>query len=546
MQETPPTATRPDALTRGALAMMIFMLALLIRLWLLPPEDELAFLTFYPAVIAVFYFCGFPLGLVITGLSALVGSYIFLYPQFTAEIEHTGWISITFFVLTSVANGLLVRYTHALIVKRNEAHAALLTQKAVFEDILNDQTEVICRFHPDGSIVYVNDAFCRYFGQTPGYWVGRSWQPVVHPDDLQRVLAQVASLSPDTPVVSLENRVLKADGSTSWCHFVNRAKCDAQGDITFIQAVGRDISERKALEQRLELVSKDQQLMLDNDLVGILRLKNRVVIWHNKALGHLFGYGRELELVGQSSAVLYPDEEAFLALGAAAYPCLKQGGQYRTQIQMRRQDGTLIWIDLSGGNLDPDSGESLWFFADITAGKVHQLAVEHAALHDALTGLANRLLLEDRLDTALAAAQRSGSIVAVCYLDLDGFKPVNDTFGHEAGDFVLQEVSRRLCQAVRAVDTVARIGGDEFVVLLTGLANQACSELILQRISEGIEQTITLPSGHQLQVTSSMGLAYYPHDATHSDALLRMADQAMYQHKRLGHERQHAFHYRAT
>jgi diguanylate cyclase (GGDEF)-like protein/PAS domain S-box-containing protein len=178
--------------------------------------------------------------------------------------------------------------------------------------------------------------------------------------------------------------------------------------------------------------------------------------------------------------------------------------------------------------------------ADVTERVEHQRQLEHIAHYDALTGVPNRALLADRLVQALARAKRERGLTAVCYVDLDGFKQINDGFGHDAGDKVLVEVTRRIKEAVREDDTVARLGGDEFVVLLVGL--QAAEECVgsLQRMLESINQPIAV-RGAVLNISASIGVALYPEDEEDADTLLRHADQAMYVAKQSGKNRYHLF-----
>jgi diguanylate cyclase (GGDEF)-like protein len=167
----------------------------------------------------------------------------------------------------------------------------------------------------------------------------------------------------------------------------------------------------------------------------------------------------------------------------------------------------------------------------------YQDKIEQIAFHDALTGLPNRLLVADRLHQALAQAERSGQMLAVCYLDLDGFKPVNDTFGHAAGDTLLIEIASRLKASIRANDTVGRLGGDEFVLLLTGLGNVGEYRVALQRVIEAINQPVAIDETSEATVTASIGITLFPQDATDPDTLLRQADQAMYAAKQGGRNR---------
>lgn len=178
--------------------------------------------------------------------------------------------------------------------------------------------------------------------------------------------------------------------------------------------------------------------------------------------------------------------------------------------------------------------------ADVTERKEHEKQLEHVAHYDALTGVLNRVLLTDRMSQALARTRRDKRLMAVCYLDLDGFKPVNDSFGHEAGDKVLIEVARRIGETIREEDTVARLGGDEFVVLLVGLS--AADECIasLNRLLAAINQPIKI-DGNSVSISVSIGVALYPEDKADADTLLRHADQAMYIAKQSGKNRYHIY-----
>ena len=173
-------------------------------------------------------------------------------------------------------------------------------------------------------------------------------------------------------------------------------------------------------------------------------------------------------------------------------------------------------------------------FTDITKARCHREEIEHIACHDALTGLPNRRRLSDRIDQALRRSERQPGTLAVCFLDLDGFKPVNDRYGHEAGDRLLVEMAQRLQAVLRADDTVARLGGDEFVVVLNGLSGLAELDEILRRIAQAVATPIDLGAGQSACVTASIGVAVHPHDGADADALLRYADQAMYRAKQSG------------
>lgn len=164
-------------------------------------------------------------------------------------------------------------------------------------------------------------------------------------------------------------------------------------------------------------------------------------------------------------------------------------------------------------------------------------ALAHVAYHDSLTGLPNRHLLLDRLEQAIAFSQRHDKCIAICFMDLDGFKDVNDNHGHEVGDQVLREVGRRLHMCVRKNDTVARLGGDEFVILLTEISDTTACEEVLERMLSTIRQPIQITGKVTTRVSTSIGVTTYPTDNSPPSVLLEHADQAMYRAKRSGKNR---------
>ncbi|HEY1398095.1 CHASE domain-containing protein [Roseateles sp.] len=306
---------------------------------------------------------------------------------------------------------------------------------------------------------------------------------------------------------------------------------------SYLLAAGRARAQAlaDAMTEDLRRLTMDQQAMLDTEVIAMAKLRGRRIVWKNGALERLFGYGKD-GMLGLPVRELYIDEDSFVALGRNAYPVLRRGGHYRSQQQMRRKDGSLVWVDLNGVALPGEREEetTLWMMVDITQSKAYEARVERAAFHDALTGLPNRVLLADRLRQAIASAQRLKQAVAVAYLDLDGFKAVNDTHGHDAGDEVLKAVARRLLEGIRATDTAARLGGDEFVVLLTPLPSPTDSRAVCERLLRAILEPVRLASGAMVQVGASFGVAHYPLDGVDAEVLMSRADQTMFESKRAG------------
>ena len=262
----------------------------------------------------------------------------------------------------------------------------------------------------------------------------------------------------------------------------------------------------------------------------------------NAAFGTISGFARN-EVVGRDAKFL-ASERNDAAVRAAIFRALRRTGHWHGPLWSRRRDGTDFAMQLTVSAVEHEDGATMRYvglFSDITDALLHQEEVERLAYRDPLTRLPNRLLLEDRLRNAVAAAKRHATLVAVCYLDLDGFKPINDTHGHEAGDALLREVGLRLERAVRTVDTVARVGGDEFVLLLTDLESEDETRPVLARVEQALAEPYRVKADRTECITASIGVAIYPFDGLDGEALLRHADQAMYAAKRAGRGRVQRF-----
>jgi diguanylate cyclase (GGDEF)-like protein/PAS domain S-box-containing protein len=300
----------------------------------------------------------------------------------------------------------------------------------------------------------------------------------------------------------------------------------------------RDISERKRAEEDLRIIAG----VFDNSQEGIVITDaNNVFLNVNPAFTRITGYARD-EVIGKNPKLLSSGRQD-KTYYAAMWQALKQKKAWRGEIWNRRKSGEIFAELLSIAAICDDEGRARRYvgvFSDISYLKTHEAELSQVANYDALTGIPNRRLLADRLDQAIARAQRGGRMLFVCYLDLDGFKQVNDRYGHEAGDQLLVEVSRRLQDALRAGDTLARLGGDEFVVLLNDLASERKCRQILDRILEIIALPVVIGS-HEVVVSASIGVTFHTAANEDGDTLLRQADQAMYVAKQSGKSRYHLY-----
>lgn len=308
---------------------------------------------------------------------------------------------------------------------------------------------------------------------------------------------------------------------------------DGQGNFLMSRTVAVDVTAQHEARRQVQALLHEQSAMLNSDIVGMLKLRGRTITWKNAAMERMLGR-RPDELEGVDVQTLYARGEDYRHVEEAAALRLGQGQNFRTDVRLQHGSGDAIWVDLSGVRLS--DSETFWMAVDISAAKRAHAQITHVAFHDALTQLPNRLLLLDRLRQALAAAQRAGHGVAVCFADLDGFKAVNDQLGHDAGDQLLVELARRISGSIRASDTAARIGGDEFVLVLTPVAGDEW-RAVLERLMQAACEPVHLPaSAAPVRVGMSIGVAL-SRGRLDAQELLAEADEAMLQAKRSGKHR---------
>lgn len=262
----------------------------------------------------------------------------------------------------------------------------------------------------------------------------------------------------------------------------------------------------------------------------------------NEAFSRITGYARS-EALGRNLLELKSgrtDDEVYTEL----WRKLRADGHWAGEVWSRRRDGELYMAHLTMSSIRDAADEVLHhiaLFSDITEQKNHAAQLEHAALYDALTGLPNRVLLQDRLRQCMKRTLEKGRTLAVCYIDLDGFKQINDTHGHEIGDRLLATIAARMSGALRSSDTIARIGGDEFVAVLMDLGDEAACEPLIERIVGSVGEPVEI-DGQLFEVSASIGVAFYPQiEDIDADQLLRQADRAMCDAKIAGKNRHEIF-----
>ena len=362
-----------------------------------------------------------------------------------------------------------------------------------------------------------------------------TWRERVHRDDKKNLFASLRRTKNEKIVYYENNHRLKhKDGH--WIWILGRAQLIYDENGTAVRMIGThaDITKEKELQlkysQQAQMIEQIHDSVISTDLEGTITSCN-----YGTEL--LLGY-TSAELVGKHITMLYLKED-FEFLGKNI-ETLKKNGEHHTTVRLVKKSQEVMDADLSLSLIKDEKGnviELVGYSQDITKRKKaedellkQKDILDHQAHHDALTGLANRILFNDRLEQSLKKAKRSNTKIAVLFIDLDHFKEINDSLGHAVGDDILKIVTSRLNSAIRNEDSIARLGGDEFVVMIDGLIQGQNASLLAQKILTVLAEPVTL-EGHILYVSSSIGISIYPDDGTNTNDLLKYADAAMYKAK---------------
>ncbi|QDF98771.1 two-component system response regulator [Azoarcus sp. DD4] len=357
------------------------------------------------------------------------------------------------------------------------------------------------------------------------------WQRTVHVDDRERTLEGMAVLIRDDRYVH-EYRVCRADGVVRWVRDELRVLREPDGQLRRVAGVWIDITEQRAATELLRLnaavIESTHDGVVLTDLDGL-------IVSVNRAFTEVTGYERD-EVIGRNPRFMQSgrhDRGFYHAMWAA----LVKTGYWQGELWNRRKNGELFpeWLTLNA--VRNEAGQVTHYvgvFTDISKLKQTEDRLNYLAHHDPLTDLPNRLLVLSRLEHALEGAQRRGLRVAVMFLDLDRFKTVNDSLGHAAGDELLRAVAGRLRGALREEDTLGRLGGDEFMVLLEHVEAPADAAVVARHLVDALGAPFVLSSGHEVFIRASIGISLYPDDSGDFLELVRNADAAMYRAKAQG------------
>jgi diguanylate cyclase (GGDEF)-like protein/PAS domain S-box-containing protein len=416
----------------------------------------------------------------------------------------------------------------AIEVYFHAEHAQLRESELRFRALVEQASESFFVHEPGGRILDVNRHACESLGY------GR--------DQLLRMsMAELAQDAAPYPAIEAleESSVtrfgrMRRQGGGSFA-IEERVGCLQVEGRTLLLSLVRDVTERRRAGAALRL----RERALAACINGVMLAQpagdgSLAVIYVNPAFERMTGY-ESAETAGRDPLFLLGDDTEQLNL-AQLRAALESGGEAQVTLRNYRKDGSLFWNEMSVAPVPDEDGRPSNFVIlcnDVTETVRRQDELERQAHYDSLTGLSNRLLLQDRMQHAISQARRSGSLVATMFLDLDDFKAVNDSLGHEVGDRLLRMAADRLRATVRGSDTVARLGGDEFIIMLSDIADASEVAVVAAKVLDVLNQPFAV-AARPVQISASIGISIFPQDAADAATAMRHADTAMYAAKALG------------
>jgi diguanylate cyclase (GGDEF)-like protein/PAS domain S-box-containing protein len=403
--------------------------------------------------------------------------------------------------------------------------------------VVENSSEIVAVVDPDGTLRYANPAWGQVLGYDPEEAIGKmNVLDHVHPEDLSHVLGETEETLADGGVVTnkVEFRFKHADGSWRWLESVGTYLLDdpAVGGVVF---TSRDVTERKESEERLRRAEERYRTLVEQ--IPAVTYIDPVddpdtSLYTSPQIEQMLGYtSEEWQNEKLWPKCLHPDDRERVL---AADKRFEAGGEpFREEYRLLAKDGSVVWVREEAVLVRDEAGDPLYWqgvLYDLTERKALEERQEHRAFHDPLTDLPNRRLFMDRLWQALGRTRRQHKRVAVLFMDLDGFKVVNDSLGHEVGDLLLTVVAQRLRRCLRPEDTLARFGGDEFTVLIEALDDPAEAVQVAERITDELRRPFIM-EGRELHVAASIGISLGDARTRDPDGLLREADTAMYRAK---------------
>jgi diguanylate cyclase (GGDEF)-like protein/PAS domain S-box-containing protein len=479
-------------------------------------------------------------------LALTLGIVSFTFPWFNRATDAAYWFDLRQWVRALAALVLLfdlyVIYQH---LQLQRIRRQLAERDQLFQLISENAADMIALVDGEGRRLYNSPSYQKILGYSPEELRATSSMEQIHPDDRSRVskAAERARLSGQGE--RAEYRMRHKDGSWRTLESTACAIRNAKGETDKLVIVNRDITERKGAEElllhnaALRHAEEKYRAIFEDAVVGIFQMTPEGRPLNiNRALAQIHGYASPEQLMGEVENLarqLFVDPRQIDELKRV----LDENGVVRSaEVEVYGRDRTRKWVLVNMRAVRDCHGKVVLHegtLEDITDRKVAEKQAQFLAYYDALTGLPNRTLLQDRLTKALAGSRRRKDRVAVVFLDLDRFKVINDSLGHSVGDLLLRAVADRLNNQVREQDTVARVGGDEFLMVLTGVRDVTDAAVTGERIMDAMTAEFVL-QGRSFNVSCSIGISIFPEHGADSETLIKNADAAMYSAKESGRD----------
>ncbi len=421
------------------------------------------------------------------------------------------------------------------ISQRKRAVSELKESEERFRATFQQAAVGIAHIAPNGRWLRVNERLSAIVGYSREALLDFDFQTLTHPDDLARnseLMNQVLSGALDN--YTLEMRYLRKDDGAVWVSVTVSLVRTPDGQAKYFIAVIEDISARKQAEESLHLARRALEASGNGIVITDCRQPDNPIVYVNPAFERITGYSAA-EVMGRNCRFLHGEEHNQQGTRTLSQ-AVRDSHEAKVVVRNYRKDGSPFWNELLIAPVRGEDGAITHFVGvqnDISEQKRAEKNLLHMATHDALTGLPNRSLLQDRIGQAITYANRTQREVALLFIDVDRFKNINDSLGHTMGDLLISNLAQRLRSAVRMIDTVARVGGDEFVIVLTDIARESDVTQIIPNLLDAITRPMAV-AGHELSVTASIGVSLYPRDGDDSTSLLKNADTAMYRAKEAG------------
>lgn len=409
------------------------------------------------------------------------------------------------------------------------------SQKKFYESLVQNSPLAIVSVDRDHNITSCNPAFEKLFGYSQAEMLGHDLDQFVAADEMKTEARSYTQAVIEGENVHAFARRRRRDGTLIDVEIFG-VPVMVDGEKIGILGLYHDVTERKLAQDALQESEEKFRIFFEHASIGmVIQDIQGNYLQVNQAFCSLVGYTTEELLTMNCQQITHPDD---LAQGAKNTRRLMDGEINYFQLEKRylHRNGRIVWVTVNISLVRDANGKPERFMGqiqDISARKEVEQRLQYMATHDALTGLPNRILYYDRLNHAIKLAERTSHQLAVVCMDLDAFKLVNDTCGHDTGDRLLKAISRRLSHSLRTSDTVARFGGDEFAFIIEDISDTQSTRLVIQKIQDTFQKPFLI-NGHSFQVTSSMGVSLYPQDGEDSKSLFMKADQAMYLAKENG------------